>query len=83
MRHFLVGLEINVGKNITLRTGYNYRRRQEMKIETKPGMVGFSWGIGVKISKFRISYGRAVYHLAGGTNHFSFCMNLDEFGKKF
>jgi hypothetical protein len=83
MRHIIVGTEFNLGKNITLRAGYNYRRRQELKIETKPGMVGFSYGVGVKVSKFRVSYGHAVYHLAGGTNQFSFSMNLDEFSKKF
>jgi len=83
MRHIVIGTEFNLGKNIMLRAGYNYRRRQEMKIDAKPGMVGFSWGIGVKVSKFRISYGHSIYHLAGGTNQFSFSMNLDEFAKKF
>jgi len=58
-------------------------RRQELKIDTKPGMVGFSWGIGVKISKFKISYGHPSYHLAGGGNYFSFSMNLDDLSKKF
>jgi hypothetical protein len=83
MRHILIGAEFNIGNNLMVRAGYNYRRRQELKINDKPGMVGFSWGIGVKVSKFRISYGRATYHLAGGTNQFSFGMNLDEFSKKF
>jgi len=83
MRHIIVGTEFNLGKNLTLRGGYHYRRRQEMKIDTKPGMVGFSWGVGLKVSRFRISYGHAVFHLAGGTNQFSFSMNLDEFNKKF
>jgi len=83
MRHIIFGTELRLGKNIMLRAGYNYRRRQELKIDTKPGMVGFSWGIGIKISKFRISYGRPIYHLAGGGNYFSFSMNLDEFSKKF
>jgi hypothetical protein len=83
MRHVIVGTEFSIGKNITLRAGYNYRRRQEMKIDAKPGMVGFSWGVGVKVSKFRISYGHGIYHLAGGTNQFSLSMNLDEFSKKF
>jgi hypothetical protein len=83
MRHIMVGTELNIGKNITLRAGYNYRRRQEMKIDTKPGMVGFSWGVGVRVSAFRISYGHGIYHLAGGTNLFSFSMNLDEFNKRF
>lgn len=83
MRHIAIGTEINLGENLVLRAGYNYRRRQELKIDTKPGMVGFSWGVGLKITRFRISYGRATYHMAGGTNQFSLTMNLDEFGKKF
>jgi len=83
MRHMVVGTTVSIGKNVELRGGYNYRRRQEMKIDTKAGMVGFSWGIGLKFTRFKISYGRGVYHLAGGTNHISFSMNLDEFSKKF
>jgi hypothetical protein len=83
MRHIVIGTEIKLGKSISLRAGYNYRRRQELKVDTRPGMVGFSWGIGVKISKFRISYGHPTYHLAGGANYFSFSMNLDELSKKF
>ncbi len=79
----VIGTEIKLGKNISLRAGYNYRRRQELKIDTKPGMVGFSWGIGVKISKFKISYGHPTYHMAGGGNYFSLSMNLDELSKKF
>jgi hypothetical protein len=82
MRHMIVGTSLNLGDNFTVRVGYNYRRRQELKIENKPGMVGFSWGVGVKVSRFRISYGRATYHLAGGTNQFSISVNLDEFKKK-
>jgi hypothetical protein len=83
MRHIVVGTEVSIGENLVLRAGYNYRRRQEMKINSKPGMVGFSWGVGVKITKFLISYGRTSFHLAGGSNCFSFSINLDEFNKKF
>lgn len=83
MRHVVVGTTLDIGKNLEIRVGYNYRRRQELKIDTKTGMVGFSLGAGVKLNKFKISYGRSVYHLAGGTNHFSFSMNLDEFSRKF
>ena len=83
MRHIVAGAEFSPGKNLTFRIGYNYRRRQEMKISSKPGMVGFSWGIGIKISKFRIDYGRSSWHLAGGVNYFSLSMNIDELNKKF
>lgn len=81
-RHFIIGAEILLSKNFHLRTAYNFQRRREMIIETKPGLVGFSMGIGLKISKFIISYGRGNYHLAGGANHFSITTNLSEFGNK-
>jgi hypothetical protein len=83
MRHIVAGAEFYPGKNLAFRIGYNYRRRQEMKISTKPGMVGFSWGVGVKISKFKVDYGRSAWHLAGGVNYFSLSVNIDEFNKKF
>ncbi len=83
MRHFTFGTELSITKNLMLRFGYNYRRRQEMKVTSKPATVGFSWGLGIKISKFHINYGRSAYHLAGSPNYFSLSMNLSEFYQKF
>jgi hypothetical protein len=83
MRHFIIGTELNITRNVMLRFGYNYRRRQEMKVETKPGTIGFSWGLGIKISKFHFSYARSAFHLAGSPNYFSLSMNLSEFYRKF
>lgn len=81
MRHILIGVEFNPANNFYVRAGYNYRRRQEMLIESKTSTIGFSWGFGVKISKFHLSYGRATYHLAGASDHFSISTNLDSFRK--
>jgi len=83
MRHFIFGTELSITRNLMLRFGYNYRRRQEMKISSKPGTVGFSWGLGIKISKFQISYGRSAFHAVGSPNYFSMSMNLSEFYQKF
>ena len=83
MRHIILGTELNITDNFVLRFGYNYRRRQEMKINTKIGTVGFSWGVGIKIYKFHLSYARPNFHQAGAPNHFSVSMNLSEFYKKF
>ena len=83
MRHAVAGAEFYPGKNLTFRIGYNYRRRQELKVSSKPGMVGFSWGVGLKISRFRINYGRSAWHLAGGVNYFSLSLNIDEFNRNF
>ena len=82
MRHLVFGVEFLVGKNFHVDLGYNYKRRQEMKVNARPGTVGFSWGFGFKISKFHFAFGRASYHLAGGTNHFSLTTNLSEFYRK-
>jgi hypothetical protein len=82
MRHMVFGVEFLFGKNFHVDLGYNYKRRQEMKVNARPGMVGFSWGFGFKVSKFHIAFGRASYHLAGGTNHFSLTTNLSEFYRR-
>jgi len=81
-RHIIIGVEIIPIKNFFVNVGYNYQRRKELKIETRAAMVGFSFGIGIKISKFYFSYGRATYHLAGASNHISLSTNLSEFRKK-
>lgn len=82
MRHLVFGVEFLLGKNFHVDLGYNYKRRQEMKVNARPGMVGFSMGFGFKISKFHFAYGRSSYHVAGGTNHFSLTTNLSEFYRK-
>jgi hypothetical protein len=82
MRHVTVGTEFLLTKNFNIRLGYNYLRRQELKVDTRPGMIGFSFGVGFKISKFNLSYGRAAYHLAGASNHFSITTNLSDFYSK-
>jgi hypothetical protein len=82
MRHVLLGVEVNLGKSLSAQVGYNYRRRQEMKIETKGGMVGFSLGVGLKLKKFSLNYARESYSLAGGTNNFTLTVNTASFYKK-
>jgi len=82
MRHIVVAGEFAPGKgNFALRLGYNYRRREEMKIASRKAMVGFSWGFGIKVYRFHISYGRATYSLAGATNLITITTRISEFLK--
>lgn len=76
MRHIVIGTELLFGDNFSARLGYNYRRRQELKVSEAPGGVGLSWGFGVKVKKFELSYSRATYHQAGGSNQFSLATRL-------
>lgn len=82
MRHIVLGSEFMFTKNFSLRLGYNYQRRNELKIRDKVSTVGFSWGFGIKVSKFNINYSRATYHLAGSPNYITITTNLSDFISK-
>jgi len=82
MRHFILGGEFLLSENFHLQLGYNYQRRKELQVVSRPALTGFSWGFGFRVYKFHVSYGRASYHLAGGPNHFSITTNLSEFYAK-
>lgn len=79
MRHVVIGGEFMPTNNFSLRFGYNYRVRQEMKVDSKLGTVGLSWGLGFRVSKFHFSYSRAAYHLVGSPNYITITTNLSEF----
>jgi hypothetical protein len=79
LRHFVVGVEVLPTKNFNIRLGYNIQRGNELRTDARPGMVGFTWGFGFRISKFHLSYGRATYHLAGASNHFTINTSLSSF----
>jgi hypothetical protein len=80
-RHLIFSTELLLSENFHIRVGYNYNRRQELKVESRPGTIGFSYGFGLRISKFHLSYGRASYSLAGATNHFGVSVKFDDFRK--
>lgn len=81
-RHLVIGTELLLTKNFNIRLGFNFQRRQELRVLTKPGMAGFTFGFGFKVSKFHLSYGRAQYNVAGASNLFSITTNISEFSKK-
>jgi len=82
MRHIVLGGEVNIGKVLFIRGAYNYGRRQEMKIADKPGTVGFSWGLGLRVKQFQFSYARSAYHVVGSPNFITITVDMDGFAKK-
>ncbi len=79
MRHVVVGGEFLPTQNFSIRFGYDYRSRQELKVDSRVSTVGFSWGFGFRISKFQFNYARKAYHLVGSPNFVSISTNLSEF----
>ena len=79
--HFVFAGELNLGKNLSIRLGYNYGYRQTMKSPTKKGVVGLSYGVGINVYKFNISYSRSEMHIHGSPNYITITTNLNSFKK--
>lgn len=80
-RHFTYQLEVIASKNIHLRTGFDYQRRQEMKLSQRPGIAGLSFGIGFYFNKISIDYGFSIYSRAGFNNMLTISTNLSKWKK--
>jgi hypothetical protein len=76
MLHVVPNVEILFGPNFMVRLGYNYRRRQELAVDVKPGLSGVSFGIGMKVSRVILSYSYAQFNPAGASNTFSLAMRF-------
>jgi hypothetical protein len=83
MRHIVIGTEITIAKAFSIRLGYNYRARQEMKLPDRTALSGFTYGFGLRIKMFTLSYARATYMTGKfNPNYLSFAMNFGQFTKK-
>ena len=79
LRHFVLGAELLLHKNVNLLFGYNNRTRFEMIIEDRKGLIGFSCGFLLKIKRFSLMYSRASHHLSGPISSFGISTNLNRF----
>lgn len=83
MRHIVLGAEVTIAKVFSIRIGYNYQRRQEMKLYNKAGLAGFSLGFGLRVKMFNLSYTRATFQAGSpNPNYITVGVNLQEFSKK-
>lgn len=77
--HVTANAEIFLSKNIWLALGYNQRRRQELKLTDSPGLVGFSFGTGVKIKRFSLSYAHVNVHRASASDYITISTRISDF----
>lgn len=77
-RHLIFGGEFYFGKNVRVQLGYNHLRRQELRLTQRGGLLGFSFGLGMRIKRFELNYGRGNYHFADGSNHLSVTFSLSK-----
>ena len=77
--HLVIGGELYLGKNIVLRTAFNYGQRYAMDVPTARTLVGFSAGLAVKIKMFEISYARSRNSIVMSPNYLTITMDLNKF----
>lgn len=80
-RHFTIQLETIIAKKIHLRTGFDYQRRKELGLASRPGAAGLSFGLGLYFRKFSLDYGFVIYSRAGFNNMLTITTKLSEWRK--
>jgi len=81
MAHMIFNTELILGKSLNFRLGYNVLRKREMELSQTRSMGGFTWGFGLRISKFQFSYGFGGFIPGKNSNSFSIITNLNDFKK--
>jgi len=79
LRHCVFSGEFLISKNLNIRFGYNNRRRSEMVILDRKAMVGFAFGFGFKVNKFKFDYSRQFQHYSNPVNSIGITTNISSF----
>ena len=79
--HFTFQVEMIFGKNLHVRTAFDYHRRQDLKIAQRPGAAGFSFGVGLYFKRINIDYGFSIYSQAGFSNTLTLTSNIGNWKK--
>lgn len=80
-QHFVFQLEVLATKNLHFRLGFDYYKRQALRLESKPGIAGLCFGIGLHFKKFSLDYGFMTFSKAGFNNLITFSTNLGKLKK--
>ena len=71
IQHIAVGVDVFIGESIYIAGGYNFRRRDEMKISEGDGSsshgAGLSVGAGLTLKRFKLSAAYAKYHVSASS----------------
>lgn len=76
-RHFVIGTELILSKNVNVRMGYNHLVRKELRLEAKSGGAGISYGFMFRVKSIEFAYSKGGYHVAGGAHQFTMAFNTN------
>ncbi|MFN8285803.1 MAG: type IX secretion system protein PorQ [Chitinophagales bacterium] len=81
-RHVIIGVEFNIKKIVRIDVAYNHLRQQELRLTTRRGVPGLSFGLGVRIRQFDFSYGFQPMAQGQVMNHFTLTVYTSGFVKQ-
>jgi hypothetical protein len=79
--HFNFQMELIASKSFQLRGGFNFMRREQMKVTEHPGLAGFSMGMSLKLKKFNLDYGVQFYSKAGSIHSIGLSSSIQNWKK--
>lgn len=82
MRHVIIGVEFNIKGIVRLDVAYNHLRQQELRLATRRGVPGLSFGLGVRIRQFDFSYGFQPMAQGQVLNHLTLTIYTNGFVKR-
>lgn len=80
-RHVNLGIELSIKQNFYATVGYSYRQMAEMTAAETFNLSGFSFGFGVNVKGFKLTYARNNYHLVQAPNFISVTTSLERLFK--
>jgi hypothetical protein len=71
IQHVALGVDVFIGESIYIAGGYNFRRRDEMKVSDGDGSsshgAGLSVGAGFSLKRFKLNVAYAKYHVSASS----------------
>jgi hypothetical protein len=76
MRHLNASAELLLSKNVNVLVGYNFRKRQELKLAEISGGAGFSFGASIRLKKAELVINRTSFGVGQASYGFTLSANL-------
>jgi hypothetical protein len=80
--HLNLQVELIASKSLHFRTGFDFHRQQQLRVFNRPGLAGFSFGVGIYLKKVRLDYGVLIYSKAGQNHAVGISTNLSDWKRK-
>ncbi len=78
IRHLNAAAELLLSKNVNVLFAYNFRKRQELKLEQLGGGAGFSMGLSVRIKTLEFAVSRSGYGPQQAAYGFTLSTNVNK-----